>query len=71
MKIIIDYRRCAKSGQCFYTFPELICKGGQDFPIPARGCVSDGQHQRAKELVDICPMGAIRLDADGHEEKDL
>ncbi len=63
-ELTIDYRRCAKSGQCFYMFPEFVREGDHNFPHLKQGEVSAIQKARAEELVDICPVGAIRLRAE-------
>ena len=64
LRIEIDLKRCLKSGQCCYMFPDLIRLRDDSFPeiLPA---IADGHQlvdlERAEELVDTCPAMAIHI----------
>ncbi len=67
MKLRVDYKLCARSGQCFYMYPELMKnmkKGERDLPQPRFPEVPETLRAQAEELVDICPVGAIQLKSD-------
>jgi len=61
MKIRINLRTCRKTGQCYYTFPEWVRRGDDDGPEPLDEDVPQGKIEALNELVDCCPVGAIRL----------
>ncbi len=61
MKLEINYRKCARSGQCFYMYPDLVQKGPRDLPRPLNPEIGSDDVGRAEELVEICPMEAITL----------
>lgn len=64
MKLRIDYRQCARSGQCFYMVPDLVKKGDDDLPRLLQPTVPEELRAQAEELVDVCPMAAIHLEAE-------
>lgn len=65
LKMRIDYRKCARSGQCFYMYPDLVQKGDDDLPRLLNHEVPMEKRGRAEELIDICPMAAIHAEASG------
>ena len=62
MKMRIDYRTCARSGQCFYMYPDLVRKGDDNLPRLQSPEVPEDKVSRARELVEVCPMEAILLE---------
>ena len=33
MKVKVDFRKCTKSGECYYNYPELFKVGEDGFPV--------------------------------------
>ena len=62
MKLVVDYAKCQKSGQCFYMFADLVARGNRDLPKLLVDNITADQVEDAKDLVDICPAGAISLE---------
>lgn len=60
MRLRIDYRKCARSGQCFYMYPDLVEKGADNLPRLLSQTIASDKTERAEELIDICPMEAIQ-----------
>ena len=62
MRLVIDYGKCKKSGQCFYMFPDLVERGSRDLPKLLAAEISDHRLEDAEDLVDLCPAAAISLE---------
>ena len=70
MKLQIDLKKCARTGQCCYMHPELVRRGVDDWPeviveqsTPERSTAE--QIEAAAEVVDLCPQVAIVLRENG------
>ena len=61
MKLEIDLQRCARTGQCYYTHPELVRRGEDDHPEVLVPASSEEQREAAEDVVDLCPQMAIKL----------
>ena len=66
VKLQIDLRKCARTGQCYYMHPELVRRGADDWPeaivapsAPERSMAE--QIEAAADVVDLCPQVAIVL----------
>ncbi len=65
MRLVIDYQKCRKSGQCAYLHAELITADLDGIPRVIIETVSEDLHEAAEDVVDICPSGAIALVKEG------
>jgi ferredoxin len=61
MRLVIDYQKCRKSGQCSYLHAELITADPDGRPRVIVETISDEFREAAEDVVDICPSGAIVL----------
>lgn len=61
MRLVIDYQKCRKSGQCSYLHPELITADPDGTPQVTVDAIDEMSREAAEDAVDICPSGAIRL----------
>ena len=61
MRLVIDHRRCRKTGQCSYLHPELFKAGEYGSPIVLVEHPGQELHEAAEEAVELCPSGAISL----------
>ncbi|MGI9324700.1 MAG: ferredoxin [Pseudomonadales bacterium] len=62
--IEINLKKCIKSGQCCYMFPDLVRLREDGFPAPLPQIANGHQAvdlNRAEELVDTCPAMAIHI----------
>ncbi len=66
MKLEIDLKRCARTGQCYYMHPELVRRGADDYPELIVVEPGEDQREAAEDVVDLCPQMAINL----HEKGD-
>ena len=65
MKIVIDYEKCYKSGECYYNHPELFKMGDDGYPVVLIDTVQeDVTRQHALEAIEVCPAVAISLSED-------
>lgn len=61
MRLVIDYQKCRKSGQCSYLHAELITADPDGTPRVVVKTISADLHEAAEDAVDLCPSGAIAL----------
>lgn len=63
MKIIADTGKCVGSGQCALTAPDLFDQREEDGTVLVLNSApgTDGQVQRARRVVRVCPSRALTL----------
>jgi ferredoxin len=61
MRLVINYNKCLKSGQCSYLHAELIKADADGTPRVIVEKISDDLCANAEDAVDLCPSGAIAL----------
>jgi len=61
MRLVIDYKKCLKSGQCSYLHSELITAGADGTPRVITEQIEEPLRDAAEDAVDLCPSGAIAL----------
>ncbi len=61
MRLVIDYSKCRKAGQCSYLHPELFKTGEDGSPIVLVEHPGEELREAAEEAVDLCPNAAIAL----------
>lgn len=61
MRLVIDYKKCLKSGQCSYLHAELIKADPDGTPRVIVEKIGDDLRANAEDAVDLCPSGAIAL----------
>ena len=64
MRLVIDYKKCLKSGQCSYLHSELITAGANGTPRVITEQIEEPLRDAAEDAVDLCPSGAISLRED-------
>lgn len=66
MRLVIDYTKCRRTGQCSYLHPELFKADEVGAPIVLVEHPGEDLRPAAEEAVEFCPSGAIALVEDGH-----
>ncbi len=61
MRLVIDQKKCRRSGQCAYLHPELFTIAADGFPVVKVEHPSEAMREEAEDAVDLCPGGAIAL----------
>ena len=61
MKIVVDRKKCLRSGQCTYLHPKLLKEGEDGYPLVLLEVVPPELEGEAEDAADICPSGAIDL----------
>jgi ferredoxin len=61
MRLVIDYKKCRRAGQCFYLHPELFKAGDGGAPVVLVEHPDKHLREAAEDGVDLCPNGAIAL----------
>jgi ferredoxin len=61
MRLVIDYNKCLKSGQCSYLHAELINADPDGTPRVIVETIGADLRANAEDAVDLCPSGAIAL----------
>ena len=61
MRLVIDHRKCRRTGQCSYLHPELFKAGEYGSPIVLVEHPGEELREAAEEAVELCPSGAISL----------
>jgi ferredoxin len=61
MRLVIDYGKCRRTGQCSYLHPELFKASADGSPLVLVEYPDTELHEAAEEMVDLCPSGAIAL----------
>jgi ferredoxin len=64
MRLVIDYKKCLKSGQCSYLHSELITADADGTPRVITEQIEEPLRDAAEDVVDLCPSGAISLRED-------
>lgn len=64
MRLVIDYKKCRRAGQCTYLHPELFKVDEAGAPVVVAERPDDQLCAAAEEAVDLCPNGAISLRED-------
>lgn len=67
MRLVIDYKKCLKSGQCSYLHSELITAGADGTPRVITEQIEESLRDAAEDVVDLCPSGAIALVEDAEK----
>ncbi|MGH7960693.1 MAG: ferredoxin [Candidatus Binatia bacterium] len=62
MRLVIDHRRCRKTGQCSYLHPELFKTDTDGSPIVLVEHPGEELREAAEDASDLCPSGAISLE---------
>jgi ferredoxin len=61
MRLVIDYNKCRKTGQCSYLHPELFKADETGAPVVLVEHPGEDLREAAEEAVELCPSGAISL----------
>ena len=61
MRLVIDYNKCRRTGQCSYLHPELFKSSEDGSPLVLVEHPDGALREAAEEMVDLCPSGAIAL----------
>lgn len=64
MKLVVDRSVCIKSGQCQYLHPAVFDGDEEGYPVVLVERPAGALLDEAKDAIDVCPSGAIRLVAD-------
>ena len=64
MRLVINYKKCRRAGQCSYLHPELFKVDGAGAPVVLVEHPGEEQREAAEEAVDLCPNGAISFEQD-------
>lgn len=63
MKILVDYKKCLKAGECYYNHPTMFEYTDSGLPkILIEEITTDAQRQEAEEAIEVCPAQAISLE---------
>ena len=61
MRVVIDYTKCRRTGQCSYLHPELFKADEVGAPVVLVEHPGEEFRTAAEEAAEICPSGAIAL----------
>lgn len=61
MRLVIDYTKCRRTGQCSYLHPELFKADEVGAPIVLAERPDEKLRAAAEEAIEFCPSGAISL----------
>jgi ferredoxin len=62
VKVVLDRKKCLRSGQCTYLHPKVFKEGAGGYPEALEtGDLSPAMEKEAEDAADICPAGAIDL----------
>ncbi len=61
MRLVIDYGKCRRTGQCSYLHPELFKASEDGSPLVLVEHPDTELREAAEEMVELCPSGAIAL----------
>ena len=64
MHVIVDRRKCLKSGQCTYLHPEIFREDESGYPVALVDDLKGDLLSGAEEAAEICPAQAISVAAD-------
>lgn len=65
MRLVIDYKKCRRAGQCSYLHPELFKVDDAGAPVVLVARPAEELRDAAEEAVELCPNGAISIGEDG------
>lgn len=61
MRVVIDYNKCRRTGQCSYLHPQLFTADEVGAPIVLVERPDEKMRAAAEEAMEFCPSGAIAL----------
>lgn len=61
MKVVVDFRRCEKAGECYYNHPRIFKRNDNGYPIIAVHEIDEDLLAEAREAIDVCPTQSISL----------
>lgn len=61
MRVVIDYNKCRRTGQCSYLHPKLFRADEAGAPIVLIERPGEGFRTAAEEAAECCPSGAITV----------
>ena len=64
MRLVVNYAKCRRTGQCSYLHPELFKADEVGAPIALVEHPGADLREAAEEAVESCPSGAIVLGED-------
>ena len=64
MHLVVDHKKCLKSGQCSYMQPDLFKEGPDGYPLVLIPQPNAALRENAEEAIDLCPASAINWNED-------
>lgn len=61
MRLVVNPKKCLRSGQCSYLHPELFKAGPDGAPIVLVEHLGEELREAAEDAADLCPSGAIAV----------
>ena len=61
MKVSADRDVCVCAGMCVMTAPEVFDQDDDGTVLLLTGEVPEGEQNRVRDAVNLCPSGALRL----------
>ena len=61
MRLVINDKKCRRSGQCAYLHPELFKLSEDGSPVVLVEHPGEELREAAEDAADLCPGGAIAL----------
>lgn len=63
MRVIVDLKKCTKSGECYYNHPALFKVDGEGFPVVQVDPLDDEDMRvEAQQAAEVCPVEAISVE---------
>ena len=62
MRLVVNDKKCRRSGQCAYLHPELFKLAENGSPIVLVEHPSEELRANAEEAAELCPGGAIAVE---------
>ena len=59
MQLVVNHKKCLKSGQCTYMQPALFNEGPDGYPVVLVAEPDGDLRDGAEEAIDLCPASAI------------
>tara|TARA_A100001037_G_C15035279_1_gene582924 strand:- start:569 stop:763 length:195 start_codon:yes stop_codon:yes gene_type:complete len=64
MKLLIDFEKCYKSGECYYNHPELFKMGADGYPeLLVKDITDEEMVSHAEQAIEVCPAVAISMES--------
>jgi ferredoxin len=60
-ELVVNKRKCLKSGQCTYLHPDLFREGEDGYPVVVQEHPVAERLRAAEDATEICPGQAISL----------